>query len=75
MNCPTCDGKGFWTSKEGAEIPCNDCPYRIDVKPDGTWLILRGPTKQAAIRLESDVHGPIVLAAVAEVRAVLGEGL
>lgn len=46
-------------------------PYRIDAKPDGTWLTLIGPTKQASIRLESVVHGSIVRAAIAEVRALL----
>ena len=71
--CDVCAGKGWWLSKEGAQIPCRHegLLYWVDVKPDGTWLRLNAPGRKGALRLESAGYGPIFQGAVADLRATL----
>jgi hypothetical protein len=47
--------------------------YRLFVNDDGLWLELNGPTKKALINLEGH-GGPIVKAAVEEVKQILKKG-
>lgn len=47
--------------------PVDDTAYRIDVKEDGTWLII----PNAGFRLEDMAHGPITQKAISALRTAL----